>query len=87
MAGGPYCGWVPPEQVEAAVAAERERCEAERWRVDNSGIEISYEELCTLSREFNKQANLSNLSNLSDPHHYRINEWLKKQIAAIREGE
>jgi hypothetical protein len=51
---------------------------AERWRVDNSGIEISHDELCTLSRLFNVRANLA------DPHHYRINEWLKQQIEARR---
>ncbi len=75
------CNEIWAKALDQSVAEERERCEAERWKVDDSGIEISQEELCALSREFNKHANLS------DPHHYRINEWLKRQIAAIRKGE
>ncbi len=65
-------------RVELELRAEIERQTAARWNVDNSGIEISDDELCILSREFNARANLAN------PHHYRINEWLKRQIAARR---
>jgi hypothetical protein len=55
-------------------------CKAVRgfWALDKGGIEISHDELCTLSRFFNVRANLA------DPHHYRINEWLKRQIETRR---
>lgn len=46
--------------------------------IENAAVELSYADVCRLSRSFNATANLATQQD------YRINEWLKGVIASKR---